>query len=84
MQLLSKLLVRVSLNAQSLVDGQDLEEEGEFVTKFFGDGLGEKGLVVGEEVEEGSAGGDIARGVRGVSAHPELLGIVSKCGRELS
>ena len=49
-QLLSKLLVRMCLDAEGLVDGQDLEEEWQLVLIFLADLLGHESLVVLYEV----------------------------------
>jgi len=51
MQLLCKLLVRMCLDAQSLVDGQDFEQEGKLVAIALGDVFGEQCLVVLKEVK---------------------------------
>lgn len=70
MELFGELLVGVSLDGEGLVDGQDFEEEGQLGAIFGSDRLGEEELVLGAEIEEGSAGGEIFGGVGGVSAHP--------------
>lgn len=54
-----ELLVGVGLDAEGLLDREDFEEEGELVAIVGCDVRGEEGLVLGDEVEEGSACGYI-------------------------
>jgi hypothetical protein len=51
MQLLCELLVRVGLDAQGLVDRQDLEQEGKLILISIRNLFSEESLVVADKVE---------------------------------
>lgn len=70
MELLSKLLVGMGLDAQGLADGENLEEEGKSAAIALTDFGRQKSLVILDEIEEGTLGLNILRGQRGVSTHP--------------
>ena len=60
------------LDRESLVDGQDFEEEGESIAVFRSDLGREESFVLVEELEKGSAGVDMLGRVLGVASHPKL------------
>lgn len=70
MELLGKLLVRVRLDAQRLVDRKNLEQEWQLVLIALCDFGGQKSLVLLDEIEESSLGLEVFGRERGVSAHP--------------
>lgn len=53
-QLLSKLLVWVGLDAQGLANGEDLEQEGQLVSKSLCDCGAKKLLVILDELNQGA------------------------------
>jgi hypothetical protein len=69
-QLCGELLVGVGLDGQSLVDRQDLEQEGQLLLVLFRDLSGHQGLVVLEKVEQTALSLQILGGVARVCAHP--------------
>lgn len=58
------------LDAQGLIDGQDLEQERQLVLIALGDIRGKQCLVVLHEIEERSLGFEVLGRKRGVSSHP--------------
>jgi hypothetical protein len=69
-QLCGELLVGMGLDGKSLVDGQDLEQEGQLLLVLFRNLLGHQGFVVLKQVEQSTLGLQILGGVAGVCAHP--------------
>lgn len=60
----------MGLDGKSLVDGQDLEQEGQLLLVLFRNLLGHQGFVVLKQVEQSTLGLQILGGVAGVCAHP--------------
>ena len=56
MQLFGEPLVRVRLNAQGFVYGQDFEQEGQSVAVSVADVFAEKRLIVDNQVQQGPLG----------------------------
>ena len=59
MELLGQLLVGVGLDAQGLANGEHLEEKGQSSAIALTDFRRHQGLVILDEIEEGSLGLDI-------------------------
>lgn len=73
MKLLCKLLVGVGLDAERFPNGKHLEQKWEFASKPLADFCRQQGLVVLNQVEEGTLRLNILRGKRRMRAHPELV-----------
>lgn len=69
-ELLGELLVWVGLDGECFVDGEHLEEEGEFVVVFGRDVAAHEGLVICHEVDQRPACGEILGRQRWVGTHP--------------
>lgn len=73
MELFCKGLVWVSLDTQRLVNGQNLEEEGQLPPAEFGsDFFAQEGGIGGEDLGEWFVCGFCEGGGGGVGSHPEL------------
>lgn len=70
MELLGQFLVGVSLDGESFVDGENFEEEWEFVGVFIGDVMAEESLIVLDEIEQCSTSSEIFRWERWMRSHP--------------
>ena len=70
MELLGQFFIRVGLDAQSLADGENFEEEGQLSTITFGDLNRHQRLVVLNKVEEGALSLEVLGWQGGMSAHP--------------
>lgn len=70
MQLLGQLLVGVRLDAQCLVDREDLEQERQSILVALGNVRGQKGLVLLHQIKERSLGLEVFGRERRVCAHP--------------
>ena len=69
-ELPGKLLVGMGLDAERLVDGEDLEQEWELATVTFCDLGGHESLVNLDHVEQRPLGFEIFRRELGMRAHP--------------
>lgn len=70
MKLYGQLFIWVGLDAESLLNGKDFEKEWQLAIVFLGDFSRHQSLVILNHVQERSAGPQVFRRERGMSAHP--------------